>query len=166
MLIVITELSRTHQTLNNAHIENISTHSSTAHASEIATLDTQKFRIAKTANDFEIESERLSSQLLDLQSRVQELEMQGLEGDMNNMAVGKGGRGRSMVDDEITLKLKVYRSLGFEIADEDEGGRGHAGAGDYKKVLVKNEKGGMHVVKLEDKFSRHFVAGYLWKMVA
>lgn len=74
--------------------------------------------------------------------------------------MGKGGRGgRSMVDDEITLKLKVYRSLGFELADDAEGA-------EYKKVLVKNERGGMHVVKLEDKFSRHFVAGYLWKMVA
>ncbi|TVY34867.1 putative kinetochore protein, partial [Lachnellula subtilissima] len=108
------ELSRTLTTLNNHHNETVSSHSSTAHASEIATLDTQKFRIAKTANDLEIESERLSSQLADLQSRLQELEQQGVEGGDNVK--------RGLVDDEIGLKLKVYRGLGIDIERDTEGG--------------------------------------------
>lgn len=141
------ELSRTLTTLNNHHIETLSAHSSTAHASEIATLDTQKFRIAKTANDLEIESERLSSQLADLQSRLQELELQGADG-------GENAR-RGLVDDEISLKLKVYRGLGIEI--ERDGG-------EYSKAVVRNgKKGDVHVVNMDSKFSRFFYANYFWQ---
>ncbi|KAF4633377.1 hypothetical protein G7Y89_g4741 [Cudoniella acicularis] len=43
------ELARTHATLKNDHQETLSSHSATAHASEIATLDTQQFPVAKTA---------------------------------------------------------------------------------------------------------------------
>jgi len=143
----VIELSRTLTTLNNHHIETLSAHSSTAHASEIATLDTQKFRIAKTANDLEIESERLSSQLADLQSRLQELELQGADG-------GENAR-RGLVDDEISLKLKVYRGLGIEI--ERDGG-------EYSKAVVRNgKKGDVHVVNMDSKFSRFFYANYFWQ---
>ena len=63
------------------HNETISSHSSMDHASQIVELDTQKFRIAKTASDLEIEGERLEQKLEGLQGRLQELEIQGLEGD-------------------------------------------------------------------------------------
>jgi len=143
-----TELSRTLTTLNNHHNETLSAHSSTAHASEIATLDTQKFRIAKTANDLEIESERLSSQLADLQSRLQELEQQGVEGGDNVR--------RGLVDDEIGLKLKVYRGLGIDIERDGEGG-------EYNKAIVRNGKlGDVHIVNMDGKFSRFFYANYFW----
>ena len=143
-----TELSRTLTTLNNHHNETISSHSSTVHASEIATLDTQKFRIAKTANDLEIESERLSSQLADLQSRLQELEQQGVEGGDNVK--------RGLVDDEIGLKLKVYRGLGIDIERDSEGG-------EYNKAIVRNGKeGDVHIVNMDGKFSRFFYANYFW----
>jgi len=143
-----TELSRTLTTLNNHHLELLSSHSSTAHASEIATLDTQKFRIAKSASDLEIESERLSSQLADLQARLQELELQGVEG-------GDNAR-RGLVDDEISLKLKVYRGLGIEIERDEDG--------EYSKAIVRNEKkGDVHVVNMDSKFSRFFYANYFWQ---
>ncbi|TVY58516.1 putative kinetochore protein spc24 [Lachnellula cervina] len=142
------KLSRTLTTLNNHHNETLSAHSSTAHASEIATLDTQKFRIAKTANDLEIESERLSSQLADLQSRLQELEQQGVEGGDNVR--------RGLVDDEIGLKLKVYRGLGIDIERDTEGG-------EYNKAIVRNGKlGDVHIVNMDGKFSRFFYANYFW----
>ncbi|TVY16050.1 putative kinetochore protein spc24 [Lachnellula arida] len=142
------KLSRTLTTLNNHHNETLSSHSSTAHASEIATLDTQKFRIAKTANDLEIESERLSSQLADLQSRLQELEQQGVEGGDNVR--------RGLVDDEIGLKLKVYRGLGIDIERDSEGG-------EYNKAIVRNGKlGDVHIVNMDGKFSRFFYANYFW----
>ncbi|KAF8859097.1 Spc24-domain-containing protein [Acephala macrosclerotiorum] len=144
------KLSRTLATLNNHHLETLSSHSSTAHASEIATLDTQKFRIAKTANDLEIESERLSSQLADLQARLQELEMQGVEG-------GDNAR-RGLVEDEITLKLKVYRGLGIDI-EKDK-------SGEYSKAIIHNEKkGDVNVVSLDNKFSRYFYANYFWQQL-
>jgi kinetochore protein Spc24 len=142
------ELSRTLTTLNSHHQETISSHSSAAHASEIATLDTQKFRIAKSASDIEIESERLSSQLADLQARLQELELQGVEG-------GDNAR-RGLVDDEISLKLKVYRGLGIEIERDDDG--------EYTKAVVRSgRKGDVHVVNMDNKFSRFFYANYFWQ---
>lgn len=134
--------------MNNHHNETLSSHSSAAHASEIATLDTQKFRIAKAANDLEIESERLSSQLADLQARLQELELQGVDG-------GDNAR-RGLVDDEISLKLKVYRGLGIEVERDPING-------EYTKAVVRNgRKGDVHVVNMESKFSRFFYANYFW----
>jgi len=141
------KLSRTLTTLNNHHNETISSHSSTKHASEIATLDTQKFRIAKTANDLEIESERLSSKLADLQARLQELELQGVDGGDNAK--------RGLVDDEISLKLKVYRGMGIEIEREN---------GEYTKAVIRNgKKGDVHVVNMDNKFSKFFYANYFWQ---
>lgn len=76
-----TELTRTHTSLSSHHAETVSTHSSTTHASTIVELDTQKFRIAKSASDLEIEGEKLEADLEGLRGRLQELEMQGVEGD-------------------------------------------------------------------------------------
>jgi kinetochore protein Spc24 len=142
------ELSRTLTTLNNHYQETLSSHSSTDHASEIATLDTQKFRIAKSANDLEIESERLSSQLADLQARLQELELQGVDG-------GDNAR-RGLVDDEISLKLKVYRGLGIDIERD--------GDGEYNKAIVRNgSRGDVHVINMDNKFSKFFYTNYFWQ---
>ncbi len=44
-------------------------------------LDTQKFRVAKAASDLEIEGERLEQELDGLKSRLQQLDLQGVEGD-------------------------------------------------------------------------------------
>jgi len=144
------KLSRTLTTLNSHHQENLSSHSTTTHSSEIATLDTQKFRIAKAANDLEIESERLSSQLVDLQARLQELEVQGMDG-------GDSVR-RGLVDDEISLKLKVFRSMGIEIERDERG--------EYSKAVIRNSrKGDVHVVNVDSKFSRYFYANYFWTVL-
>jgi kinetochore protein Spc24 len=143
------ELSRTLTSLKNHHIETTSSHSATAHASEIATLDTQKFRIAKAANDVEIESERLASQLADLQARLQELELQGVDG-------GDGAR-RTMLDDENSLKLKIYKGLGMD-AEKD------AATGEYAKVIMWNaNEGTSDVVALDKRLSRYFYANYFWE---
>ncbi|KAK2630579.1 hypothetical protein QTJ16_001399 [Diplocarpon rosae] len=145
------KLSRTLTTLNSHHQETLATHSSTAHASEIATLDTQKFRIAKSASDIEIESERLSSQLADLQARLQELELQGVDG-------GENVR-RGLVDDELTLKLKVYRGLGIDL---ERGGEGE----EYTKAIIRNSrKGDVNIVNIDHKFSRFFYANYFWQQL-
>ncbi|RDL35749.1 putative SPC24 Outer kinetochore protein-part of Ndc80p complex [Venustampulla echinocandica] len=147
------KLSRTLNSLNNHHRETITSHTARDHASEIATLDTQKFRIAKSASDLEIESERLASQLADMQARLQELDLQGNEG-------GDDVR-RSLVQDEISLKLRVFRGLGIDI----ERDKSVEGAG-YNKVIVRNgKKGDVHVVHLDGKFSRFFYANYFWNTV-
>lgn len=66
---------------------------------------------------------------------------------------------RSTVDDEITLKLKIYRGLGIDIED----GKSEAG-GDFKKAVVRNHrKGDVHIVNLDNKFSRFFYANFLWE---
>ncbi|KAI9054964.1 hypothetical protein LZ554_002107 [Drepanopeziza brunnea f. sp. 'monogermtubi'] len=142
------KLARTLHTLSAHHSENLSTHSPTLHASEVATLDTQKFRIAKSASDLEVESERLSSQLADLQARLQELELQG---------VG-GGERRALVDDEVSLKLKVYRGLGIELERDAEG--------EYCKAVIRNMgKGDVNIVNVDNKFSRFFYANYFWQQL-
>ncbi|KAK4181922.1 Spc24 subunit of Ndc80-domain-containing protein [Triangularia setosa] len=152
------KLSRQLSTLSNQHNELTSTHSSAAHASEISRLDTQKFRIAKSASDLEMETERLQSQLDELNARLQELEMQGVDGGdgLEGVRGGDGG-----VEDEVLLRLKVYRSLGMELEKDDKGGRE---GGEFNRVVLRNDKkGDVHVVKIDGGFSRFFYANYFWQ---
>ncbi len=86
--------------------------------------------------------------MADLQARLQELELQGVEG-------GIGTR-RSLVEDEVLLKLKVYRSLGIEAERDEE-------SGEYVKAVIRNDrKGDVHVVNMDNKFSKYFYANYFW----
>jgi kinetochore protein Spc24, fungi type len=90
----------------------------------------------------------LSSQLTDLQARLQELELQGVDG-------GDGAR-RSLVDDESSLRLKIYRGLGMDVERDSNG--------EYTKVLMWNANDGKaDVVNLDKKLSRFFYANYFWE---
>ena len=142
----------------------MSAHSSTAHASEIARLDTQKFRTAKAASDLEMEAGRLAQQRADLAARLEELEIQGVEGESSSA--------NDIVDDEILLRLKVYRSLGIDLErDEKAAGAGAgadaasaSGSGEFSKAVVRNDRrGDVHVINLDKKFSRFFYANYFWQ---
>lgn len=77
----LAELSRNLTTMSTNHNEMIASHSTIDHASQIVELDTRKFRIAKAASDLEIEGERLEQDLEGLKSQLQELDLQGIEGD-------------------------------------------------------------------------------------
>ncbi|KAK6948516.1 kinetochore-associated Ndc80 complex subunit spc24 [Daldinia eschscholtzii] len=146
------KLSRSLNTLQAQHEELTSAHSSAAHASEISRLDTQKFRIAKAVSDLEMEAERLSSQQADLAARLQELELQGLEGSPEDAA-----KRRDPVDDEVLLRLKVYRSLGIDLERDEKDG-------EFSRAIVRNDrKGDVHVINMDKKFSRFFYANYFWQ---
>ncbi|POS87691.1 hypothetical protein EPUL_000505, partial [Erysiphe pulchra] len=131
----LNKLSRTLTTLNTQYSETISSHPAAAHASKIAALDTEKFRVAKAANDIEMECERLSSQLTDLQSRLHDLDLQGPDG---GESVRKG-----LVYDEITLKLKVYRGLGIEITKDTE-------SSPFKAIIRNESKGDVIILNLDN----------------
>ena len=145
------ELSRTHNLLSSQHAEAISSHSSATHATRIVELDTQKFRIAKAASDLEIESERLEAELEGLKGRLQELDLQGVEGD-------DAARAKRESEDETVLKLKVYRTLGIDIEPD--------AAGSVRKAVIRSSKrGDVHVVNIDPKFSRFYYANYFWSTV-
>lgn len=148
------KLARQLGTLQAQHSELVSAHSPAEHASEISRLDTQKFRTAKAASDLEMETERLAGQLADLGARLQELELQGVEG--RDGADG-GGSGRDAVEDEVLLRLRVYRSLGIDVERDERDG-------EFARAVVRNDrKGDVHVVNLDKKFSRFFYANYFWQ---
>ncbi|MCJ1256460.1 kinetochore-associated Ndc80 complex subunit spc24 [Lignoscripta atroalba] len=143
------KLSRTLSTLSNHHAETLSSHSPGSHASQIVELDTQKFRTAKAASELEIEGERLEQELEGLKGRLAELEGQGVEGS-EELRRGREG------EDEVVLKLKVYRSLGIDVEADK--------AGNYNKAVIRNnQKGDVHVVNIDPKFSRFFYANYFWQ---
>ena len=145
------KLARQLGTLQAQHAELVSTHSPAEHASEISRLDTQKFRTAKAASDLEMETERLAGQLADLGARLQELELQGVEGG------DADGAGRDAVEDEVLLRLRVYRSLGIDVERDERDG-------EFARAVVRNDrKGDVHVVNLDKKFSRFFYANYFWQ---
>lgn len=156
------KLSRQLGGLSSQHDELVSSHRSAAdHASSIASLDTRKFRTAKAASDAEAEAERLALRAADLAARLQELEMQGAEGGDGDGDEGGGDaatrRRRDAVDDEVLLRLKVYRSLGIDIERDDRDG-------EWARAVVRNDrKGDVHVVNMDKKFSRYFYANYFWQ---
>ncbi|CAI4210864.1 unnamed protein product [Parascedosporium putredinis] len=146
----IRRLARSMKTKTAQHEELVASHSSADHASEIARLDTQKFRTAKAASDAEMEAERLALQAADLAARLQELELQGLDG-------GDSAKRRDPIDDEVLLRLKVYRSLGIDIERDERDG-------EFTKAVIRNDrKGDVHVVNMDKKFSRFFYANYFWQ---
>jgi kinetochore protein Spc24 len=52
--------------------------------------------------------------------------------------------------------LKVYRSLSIEAERDHEGG-------EYCKAVVRNgRKGDVHVINMDNKFSKFFYANYFW----
>ncbi|KAH8764172.1 kinetochore protein spc24 [Diaporthe sp. PMI_573] len=142
------KLARQLGTLQAQHAELVSAHSPAEHASQISRLDTTKFRTAKAASDLEMETERLAGQAADLAARLQELELQGVEG---------GGPDRDAVEDEVLLRLRVYRSLGIDVERDERDG-------EFARAVVRNDrKGDVHVVNLDKKFSRFFYANYFWQ---
>ncbi|KAL2036534.1 hypothetical protein N7G274_010719 [Stereocaulon virgatum] len=143
------KLSRNLSTMSQQHNELVASQSSTDHASYIVELDTQKFRIAKVASDLEIEGERLEQELEGLKSRLHELDVQGVEGD-------ELARAKREVDDPTILKLKVYRSLGIDVESDT--------VGNYNKAVIRNnQRGDVHVVNIDPKFSRFFYSNYFWQ---
>ncbi|ROW16685.1 hypothetical protein VPNG_01743 [Cytospora leucostoma] len=151
------KLSRQLSAMQAQHQELVSARSAAEHASEISRLDTQKFRTAKAASDLEMETERLSGQLADMAARLQELELQGVEGGGHGGGGGGGEEAGGLVEDEVLLRLKVYRSLGIDVERD-------AREGEFTRAVVRNDrKGDVHVVNLDKKFSRFFYANYFWQ---
>lgn len=98
-----------------------------------------------------MEAERLAQQAADLAARLQELDLQGVEGD-------EAARRRDVVDDEVLLRLKVYRSLGIDIERDERDG-------EWTRAVVRSGGGDVHVVNVDRKFSRFFYANYFWGIV-
>jgi kinetochore protein Spc24 len=52
----------------------------------------------------------------------------------------------------------VYRSLGIDVEADK--------SGNYSKAVIRNnQKGDVHVVNIDPKFSRYFYSSYFWKMI-
>lgn len=75
------KLSRQLATASSQHREATDVHDVHRHANEILDLDTKKFRVAKQAQELEVEGERLEAELNRLRCQLEELEEQGVEGD-------------------------------------------------------------------------------------
>ena len=75
------KLSRQLATVSSQHREVVEGHDSQRHASEIVELDTRKFRVAKQAQELEVDGERLENELDRLRRKLEDLEEQGVEGD-------------------------------------------------------------------------------------
>jgi kinetochore protein Spc24 len=55
------------------------------------------------------------------------------------------------------LKLKLYRTLGIDVEADPT-------TGEYNKAVIRNaQKGDVHVVNIDPKFSRHFYTNYFWR---
>ncbi|KAJ9636832.1 putative kinetochore protein spc24 [Coniosporium apollinis] len=147
----LAQFSRQLSNLQSQHSLIVSSHNAADHASEILRLDTEKFRIAKQASEAEIEVERLEAELDGLRGQLGDMEAQGVEN------AAEAQRSAGLAEDEVLLKLKVYRSLGIDV-EQDQG------TGRYSKAVIRNtQKGDVHVVNIDPKFSQFFYASWFWQ---
>jgi kinetochore protein Spc24 len=104
-----------------------------------------------------METERFETRAAELAARLQELEIQGVDGG-SGWSPGVGtGAAAGLVEDEVLLRLKVYRSLGIDIERDGKDG-------EFSRAVVRNDrKGDVHVVNMDRKFSRFFYANYFWQ---
>ncbi|KAK5709172.1 putative kinetochore protein spc24 [Elasticomyces elasticus] len=110
-------------------------------------MDTEKFRIAKGVSDAEVETERLGSDLASLRSQLDVLEKEGVEG---------GRRVGGEAEDEIVLKLSVYRSLGIDVSQDTR-------TGDFNRAVIRNtSRGDVNVIHVDGKQSRSSQAEQFW----
>lgn len=87
--------------------------------------------------------------------------MQGVDGGDGVEGV-RGGDGG--VEDEVLLRLKVYRSLGMELEKSDDGSGKKDGGGEFNRVVLRNDKrGDVYVVKIDGGFLRFFYVNYFWQ---
>ncbi len=90
-------------------------------------------------------TERLQTQAADAAARPQELGAAG-----RRRREPGNGRGSGSVEDEVLLRLQVYRSLGIEVERGEKDG-------EFNKAVVRNDrKGDVHVINIDRKFSRFF----------
>lgn len=113
-------------------------------AEETMQLEREKFALAKSINDLEAD---YASNLATLEKLKDELE------ELNNQHVDD--EARVYVEDPTILRLKLYRSLGISYEGDS--------AEDAKKALVRSTTtNNIHVVPLDQGYSDHFVANYIW----
>ncbi|KAL1585497.1 hypothetical protein WHR41_05598 [Cladosporium halotolerans] len=140
-------LSRRLNNLHSQHEYEENRHDAGKHASEILALDAEKFRIAKSAYDVEVEGERLEGELAGLKAQLDTLEREGVEGSRR----GNGDEG-----DEVLLKLQVYRSLGVDVSQD-------ANTGTFNRAVIRNPaKGDVNVVNVDGKLDKSFYANMFW----
>ena len=95
-------LSRRLNNLHSQHEYEENRHDAGKHASEILALDAEKFRVAKSAYDVEVEGERLEGELAALKAQLDTLDREGVEG---------GRRGSESEGDEVLYvqnKMRVF----------------------------------------------------------
>ncbi|KAM0693104.1 hypothetical protein Q7P36_007661 [Cladosporium allicinum] len=139
-------LSRRLNNLHSQHEYEENRHDAGKHASEILALDAEKFRVAKSAYDVEVEGERLEGELSGLKAVLEGLEREGVEGGEEGE---RGGGGMS-------LKLQVYRSLGIDVSQD-------ANTGVFNRAVIRNPaKGDVNVVKVDGKVDKTVYANMFW----
>ncbi|WPG97808.1 Hypothetical protein R9X50_00058900 [Acrodontium crateriforme] len=122
-------------------------HDAGKHASTILQMDTEKFQVAKAAQDAEVEGERLSAELAGLKAKLDVLEREGVEG---------GRRAGADAEDEVILKLQFYRSLGIDVVPD-------AQSGAFSRAVIRNPaKGDVNVINVDGNLSRSFYANMVW----
>jgi kinetochore protein Spc24 len=99
-------LSRRLNNLHSQHEYEENRHDAGKHASEILALDAEKFRVAKSAYDVEVEGERLEGELAGLKAQLETLEREGVEG---------GRRGSESEGDEVLYVVLRFALGGLRL---------------------------------------------------
>ncbi|KAF8453969.1 Spc24 subunit of Ndc80-domain-containing protein [Terfezia claveryi] len=127
----------------------LNSHTAKDHSSTMLALDREKFQLAKSINELESSNHALEGKVQQAKGELESVEADDVLSDPKVVA-----------EDDVLLKLKVYRSLGIEVEQDEEV------PGVFTKAIVRNPaKGDVHVVKIESRFSKFFYANYFWNVL-
>lgn len=146
---VLRALSRNLQLARDASDAERRARAALDHTNVMLERDREKFALAKSLNEIEASAASLELQLEEAQS-----ELAALEATRPSEAALQSSH---LEENTNILKLKCYRSLGIELAQDE--------AGNFDRAIVRNGKD-VHVVNIESKYSKFFYANYLWNLVA
>ncbi|KAG4301569.1 hypothetical protein PCANB_001749 [Pneumocystis canis] len=119
------------------------------HTSVMLAMDRDKFSLAKNINELESSIHTMDATYSRLKEELELLESEDIMKDTQEL----------MTDDSTLLRLKIYRTLGIDLFEDD--------VGNYTKVIIRNKNNNdVHVVNIEPRYSYFFYSNYFWDLIS
>ena len=123
----------------------LTTPSETDHSDQLVALDRQKFGLAKSINELEQELSSLEVELARLKEEKEEMDSIDVDSEQPK--------------DVTTLKLTIYRELGFDLLEDS--------TGNITKALIRSsEKKDVNTIIIDTPHADFFRINTMWEMCA
>jgi len=146
---VLRSLSRSFELSKSTAESSRNSQARAEHPTIMLSLDREKFGLAKNLNELESSVHVMESTLSRLKEELEQLDTEDVTSAVGSMSM----------QDPTLLRLKVYRMMNIDLAEDD--------TGKISKLIVRSvgKESDVHVVNVENKYSPYFYANYLWDLL-